>query len=289
VGTELPSDVAVGANFNLSFTTTSAVPSAVNTGGIVATSPKYVEYDASWFKAIAPGSVAFLALSHEGQVIDYVSLVLRTIDQLALLRGDHLCGDPCYVTPAIEVTLSLQALAGTRPLAGDLSPTWQSLDPRTLTVESSDGDSVTIRMEPGTAQLRVATTSLVRTFDLISYTGATATDTGDESGDEEGDDGDTDSAGGDDTGAGTDSDTDADTDTDTDRDTDADTDRDTDTDTDAATDSDTDTDTDTDSDAATDSDAGAATDGDTDTATDGDTDAATDGDTAGASSSGGAP
>jgi hypothetical protein len=172
-----PRGVAVGASFEASFVLDDDLPRPLEEGWLALVGPKAEEvssspgadgYDGSSrarFTALEAGEVTLMAMASDETVADHVTLSLRPVSSLAVVRDCRSGGCEAEVDGGVVGSASTGERIDVRAepygdgvlLVGDLDYTWESLTPELAEVASSYGHVATLELlGEGTAYVRVA-------------------------------------------------------------------------------------------------------------------------------------
>lgn len=160
----VPPAIAVGTHFDLQFsppilhtdtitTVTSIEPAAP---GILAEEPSH-GVDTTGFRFIAPGTVAVLAKSADGDVVDFVHVTGAAIDHIALVNRQGNEPEAITLTGSGYTLEAIPRDDHFRTLAGALSYTWASSDEQVVTTSPSfeSNEVALVAVGPGTATITV--------------------------------------------------------------------------------------------------------------------------------------
>jgi hypothetical protein len=172
-----PRGVAVGASFEASFVLDDDLPRRIEPGRLELVGPKAEEvssspggegYDGSSrarFTTLEAGEVTLMAMASDDTVADHVTLSLRPVSSLAVVRDcrSRSCdgavdgGAVGSVSAGDRIDVRAEPYGNGVLLVGDLDYTWESLTPELAEVTRSDGHVATLELRgEGTAYVRAA-------------------------------------------------------------------------------------------------------------------------------------
>lgn len=172
-----PRGVAVGASFEASFVLDDDLPRPIEPGRLelagskaeeLSSSPGGDGYDGSArarFTAREAGEVTLMAMASDDTVADHVTLSLRPVSSLAVVRDcrSRSCdegvdgGAVGSASAGERIDVRAEPYGDGVLLVGDLDYTWESLTPELAEVSISDGHVATLELSgEGTAYVRVA-------------------------------------------------------------------------------------------------------------------------------------
>jgi hypothetical protein len=161
----LPSAIAFGARFELSYTPKSPGSTFPNVT-VQAVSGDFFSVEQNVLVPLRAGTPWFIALAYNNSVLDLTSLTIEPVARI--LVGEA----PSSLNPNITgsthtFVASAQGALG-QSLAGDIPCTWTSSDPAVIAIQTSGvpspSSSVTVvLMGPGTATLTAATSTAIGT------------------------------------------------------------------------------------------------------------------------------
>jgi hypothetical protein len=156
--TDLPSGIAVGADFDLRYT-----PSSPSTTSLEPSASFFSVDPNGRFHTTRAGYGVVLVTDASGAVVDFVNLRLKTIASLTITGLDP--GSGLHIGETRTISASAFDAAGAR-LAGTLGLEWESAQEEVATVTVSAGTATLHAVAAGTARLRVVAGTSTSTLSI---------------------------------------------------------------------------------------------------------------------------
>lgn len=178
--TTFPRFVAVGADFDASFSLSSRLPDSVAGLGVESAAQSIISDDFGGLRGQRQGVVALLALGNDDTVIDYINVFVFPVDRIAIRAAPDqpaCTAEPCdditdndgtfVLVPERHVRVEALPFGYGELLAGALDYEWEALDRDVvdLTVDF-DGNAVLQPLQVGEARITVSTQDVTETIVL---------------------------------------------------------------------------------------------------------------------------